>query len=167
MTLLRREDVVSLRFSDYRDGCLWVVPSKTENSTGVRMKIAVNAELAELLAKARDSVASPYIVHRLPEKARPSNMRAKGRDHHTQVLPEQLTRAFQDAREAAKIEGDNPPSFHEIRSLGGALLRLQQGWSKEQVQGLLTHSTEAMTNVYLDGHEVPWTEINTGSLAIR
>ena len=36
------------------------------------------------------------------------------------------------------------------------------------MQGLLTtHSTEAMTNVYLDGHEVPWTEINTGSLAIR
>lgn len=40
-----------------------------------------------------------------------------------------------------------------------------RGGSKEQVQSLLTHSTEAMTNVYLDGHEVPRTEINTGSLA--
>ncbi len=167
MTLLRRDDVVSLRFTDYRDGCLWVVPSKTEGSTGVRMKITVNAELSALLAKARDDVASPYVVHRLPEKARPSNKRAKDRDHHTQVLPEQLTRAFQDAREAAGITGENQVSFHEIRSLGGALLHNQQGWSKKDVQSLLTHSSAAMTDVYLDGHDVPWTELNTGSLAIR
>lgn len=60
------------------------------------MKIGVNAELADLLAKARDSVASPYIVHRIHEKARPSNVRARGRDHHTQVLPEQLTLVFQE-----------------------------------------------------------------------
>lgn len=167
MTLLRRDDVVSLRFTDYRDGCLWVVPSKTEGSTGVRMKISVNAELSALLAKARDDVASPYVVHRLPEKARPSNKRAKDRDHHTQVLPEQLTRAFQEAREAVGIVGENQVSFHEIRSLGGALLHNQQGWSKQDVQSLLTHSSAAMTDVYLDGHDVPWTELNTGSLAIR
>lgn len=167
MTLLRRDDVVSLRFTDYHDGCLWVVPSKTDGSTGVRMKITVNAELCALLAKARDDVASPYVVHRLPEKARPSNKRAKERDHHTQVLPEQLTRAFQEARESAGITGENQPSFHEIRSLGGALLHNQQGWSKKDVQRLLTHSSEAMTNVYLDGHDVPWTELNTGSLAIK
>lgn len=60
-----------------------------------------------------------------------------------------------------------PVSFHEVRSLGGALLHNQQGWSEEQVQHLLTHSSPAMTEVYLEGHERPWTEINTGILAIR
>lgn len=143
------------------------MPSRSEGSTGVRMKITVNAELGALLAKARDDVASPYVVHRLPEKARPSNKRAKVRVHHTQVLPEQLTRAFQDVREAAGISGENQVSFHEIRSLGGALLHNQQGRSKKDVQNLVTHSSAAMTDVYLDGHDVPWTELNTGSLAIK
>jgi len=167
MTLLRREDVVTLRFSDYRDGHLWVVPGKTETTTGVRMKIVVNSELAALLSKARDSVASPFIVHRLPARARPSDMRSEDRVHHTQVMPEQLSRAFLKARNAAGITGDNEVTFHEIRSLGGALLYNRQGWTKEQVQSLLTHSSVSMTEVYLEGHDVPWTEINTGLLAIR
>lgn len=58
--------------------------------------------------------------------------RAAARQHHTQVMPEQVTRAFQDAREAAGIKGGNPPSSHEIRSLGGALLS-ESGWAIEQV----------------------------------
>lgn len=59
LTLLRREDVVSLRFSDIRDGALWVVPSKTQDTSGVRLKIAVSAELDELFARCRDDVVSP------------------------------------------------------------------------------------------------------------
>jgi hypothetical protein len=108
LTLLRREDVVSARFADVRDGALWVVPSKTEGSTNVRLQIAATGPLGELLARCRDSVVSPYLIHRLPEKARPSNMRAKDRDHHTQILPEQLSRAFAVARDAAGIEADTP-----------------------------------------------------------
>lgn len=158
LTLLRREDVVSLRFADVRDGWLWVVPSKTEDSSGARLKIPCSGELAELIATARDAVVSPYVIHRLPEKARPSNMRAKDRSHHTQVLPEQLSRAFQDARDKAGITGENPPTFHEIRSLGGALLQ-DAGWTLAQVQALMGHSSETMTKVYLDGHDVPWTEV--------
>jgi enterobacteria phage integrase len=34
LTLLRREDIVSLRFADVRDNALWVIPGKTEGSTG-------------------------------------------------------------------------------------------------------------------------------------
>jgi hypothetical protein len=49
--------------------------------------------------------------------------------HHTQVLPEQVCRTFADARDAAVAAGDlaaseHPPTFHEIRSLGGVLLHL-------------------------------------------
>ena len=28
------------------------------------------------------------------------------------------------------------------------------------------HSSEAMTRVYLDGHEVPWSEVSTGAVRI-
>lgn len=166
VTLLRRDDVVSLKFTDVRDGALWVIPQKTEGSSLVKLKIRVGDQLADLLAQARDSILSPYIVHRLPEKARPSNMRASARNHHTQVMPEQLTRAFQDARQAAGITDINPPSFHEIRSLGGALLA-EDGWAIEQVQGLMGHSSVSMTEHYLEGHETPWQDVQPGHLLVR
>lgn len=161
LTLLRREDVASVRFADVREGSLWVVPTKTEGTSRVRLQIAVTEPLAALLARCRDSVLSPYAIHRLPEKARPSHMRAKDRDHHTQVLPEQLTREFAETRDRAGIVSENPPTFHEIRSLGGALL-MDAGSTLPQVQALMGHSTEAMTKLYMEGHEVPWQPVSPG-----
>ncbi|UYK82269.1 tyrosine-type recombinase/integrase [Xanthomonas sacchari] len=161
ITLLRRDDVVNLRFKDVRDEALWVIPKKTEESTLVKLKIKMTAELNAIFARARDEVVSPFVVHRLPEKARPAHMRAEERTHHTQVLPEQLTRAFAEARVAAGVESENPPTFHEIRSLGGALLR-QSGWTLQQVQQLMGHASETMTTVYLEGHDTPWSEVSPG-----
>ncbi|WP_205515583.1 tyrosine-type recombinase/integrase [Stenotrophomonas sp. B1-1] len=161
VTLLRREDVVTVKFADVRDGHLWVVPSKTESSTNVRLQIAVTGPLLDLLARCRDDVVSPFVIHRLPEKARPSDKRAKDRAHHTQVLPEQLSRAFAKARDAAGVDGDAPPTFHEIRSLGGALLR-DAGWTTEQIQALMGHGNASMTEHYLGGHEAPWQPVVTG-----
>ncbi len=161
LTLLRREDVTRVRFADVRDGSLWIVPTKTEGTSNVRLQIAVTEPLGALLARCRDAVLSPYVIHRLPDKARPSHMRAKGRDHHTQVLPEQLTREFADARDRAGIVSENPPTFHEIRSLGGAMLK-DAGWTLEQVQALMGHATGAMTKVYLEGHDAPWQAVSPG-----
>jgi len=161
LTLLRRDDVVSQKFTDAHDGALWVVPGKTEDSTGIRLRIAATGELGALIARCRDDIASPYLVHRLPEKARPTGKRAKARVHHTQVLPEQLSRAFAEARVRAGIVSDSPPTFHEIRSLGGALLR-DAGWSLAQVQALMGHASESMTTHYMEGHEAPWSEVTTG-----
>ncbi|PSD32026.1 integrase [Stenotrophomonas maltophilia] len=162
VTLLRREDVVTVKFADMCDGYLWVVPSKTEGSTNVRLKIALAGSLVDLVARCRDDVVSPFLIHRLPEKARPSDMRAKDRAHHTQVLPEQLSRAFAKARDAAGVDGRSPPTFHEIRSLGGALLR-DTGWTTEQVQALMGHASKSMTEHYLAGHDMPWLEVTAAS----
>lgn len=162
VTLLRRSDVAGAKFADVREGRLHVVPKKTEDSTNVRLRITIGPELDATLAAMRDNIASPYIVHRLPLKARPRNMRADGRDHHTQVMPEQITRAFADARDAAALEFDGaPPSWHEIRSLGIARYR-ELGWTLEQVQALAGHATKAMTKVYAEGHEAPWTDVFAG-----
>ena len=168
LTLLRREDIVSLRFADVHDNALWVIPGKTEGSTGSRLKIEIESDgdLAALLARCRDSILSPYLIHRLPDRAQSRDKCAKSRSHHTQVLPEQLSRAFAGARDDAGVEGDNAPTFHEIRSLGGALLR-KAGWSKTQVQELMTHTSESMTKHYLEGHEAPWTEVRTGIKLVR
>jgi hypothetical protein len=166
LTLLRREDIACLEFSNVHDGALWVVPGKTEGTTGVRMKITLEGSLAEVVNRCRDNVLSPYLVHRMPERARGKEQRAKTRIHHTQVLPEKLTRAFAEVRdlvalERTDIDAKNPPTFHEIRSLGGALLR-QAGWSVKQVQELMTYTSESMTAHYLGGHETPWTEVSIG-----
>ncbi len=166
VTLLRRDDVVSLKFSDVHDGFLWVVPQKTEGSTLVKLKIRVGDELAAFLSQARDAVLSPYVVHRLPDRARPSDKRAAARQNHTQVMPEQVTRAFQDARKEAGVGGDNPPSFHEIRSLGGALMR-DAGCATEDVQALMGHASKSMTEHYLEGHDTPWTEVHGNSSILR
>lgn len=162
LTLQRREDIAALRFDDDHDGALWIIPEKTENTSQLRLKIAVTPELRAVIARCRDDVVSPFMVHRLPSKPFPRQKRAAARTHHTQVLPEKITREFAAVRAALEIGGDNPPTFHEIRSLGGALLIQHHGWTKAQVQALMGHANETMTAVYLEGHELPWTEVQPG-----
>lgn len=161
ITLQRREDLCALRWDADQGAVLRVVQQKT----GKRLEIEVGPDLRAVLQRCRDNVVSPFVLHRLPEKARPRHMRAEKRVHHTQVLPEQLTRAFERARAAAGLyEGlTYPPSFHEIRSLGIALYR-DAGWTKEQAQRLAGHEHVSMTEHYLDGHEAPWERVATGGL---
>lgn len=156
-TLQRREDLCAMRWPE--NGILRVEQGKT----GQRIEIEVGAELAAVIAECRDSVVSPYIIHRAPEKARPMHMRAAKREHFSQVLPEQLSRAFQDARDASgACEGiEHPPTLHEIRSLGMDLYR-RAGWTDDQIQALAGHEDVEMTRHYLDGHDAPWIKVRGG-----
>lgn len=158
--LFRGGDVTALSFADVRDGRLHVVPKKTADSTHVKLRIQMWPELQGIVERCRDNIVSPRLVHRLPEKARPQHLRAKQRTHHTEVLREQLTRAFEDARDACGFFAgeSNPPTFHEIRSLGGDLHR-QAGRAESWIQMLYAHSDREMTDHYLEGHEPPWTDI--------
>lgn len=161
-TLQRREDLVLLQFSDIRNGSLHVEQGKSGGQR--RLAIKVSAELEEVLQRCRDRIASPFIIHRLPDKARPTDMRARKRKHFSQVLPEQITRVFTIAFEKSGITltGDRTrPTFHEIRSLGIALYR-QAGWSEAQVQALAGHADVAMTRHYMEGHEAPWQPVESG-----
>lgn len=166
LTLLRREDVVRARFGDVHDGALWIEPGKTKGSTGARLRIELTADLEALARRCRDEVASPFLIHRLPEKARPRDQRAKKREHHTQVLPEQLSRTFAEVRDGLDRfqSSKDPPTFHEIRSLGGALLK-NKGWTLEQVQALMAHASGEMTELYLAGHQQPWAPVRPGLTA--
>lgn len=159
ITLLRREDIVNLKFADVRDGCMWVVPSKTEKTTGVRLQIRMTEELSVLVGRCSDDVKSPFIIHRLPDRQPSKGKASPDREHHTQVLPEQLTRAFEVARTKAGIVGEHPPTFHEIRSLGGKRYK-QRGWAWETLRDFFGHDSVDMTKHYLDGHEVEWTNLD-------
>ena len=95
----------------------------------------------------------PYIVN-----LKPKTHRKLGKTHNSQVLPDRLSREFSKARNAAKIGGDNPPTFHEIRSLGSALLAAQ-GEHLTDVMELMGHSDEEMTRPYQSGHQLRYKRI--------
>lgn len=63
--------------------------------------------------------------------------------------PDGLTKKFVATRKASKLEfEENPPTFHEIRSLAGRLYEKEKG--KEFAQKLLGYKSAIMTKKYLD-----------------
>lgn len=150
-TLQRREDIAALRFADNREGSLWVRPLKTRKH-GVSIRIELTPELEEIIARCRDGILSPFIVHQ-PYRA---NKARRGK----RLSPASLSRGFQLARERARAlcprcfpdEPVRRPSFHEIRALGALLYKEAGG----DPQALLGHLDAETTRVYLDRHQIRW-----------
>ena len=63
--------------------------------------------------------------------------------------PDGLTKKFVAARKASGLDfEENPPIFHEIRSLSGRLYEKEKG--RDFAQKLLEHTSEMMTLKYLN-----------------
>lgn len=74
------------------------------------------------------------------------------------IHPDGLTKGFVKECINAGIElNDNPPTFHEIRSLAGRLY--EKAFGKDFTQKLLGHKSEKMTEKYLDVREKVFTLI--------
>ncbi|MTI12144.1 tyrosine-type recombinase/integrase, partial [Sansalvadorimonas verongulae] len=148
ITLQRRQDLVKLKFSDIKDGRLYLVQQKTKDRTEcARLSIAVSPNLAKIINKARmTGIACPYIIHRKPDRRKSRENETK--QHWAAVRESYLTRAFTKVRNKTglfdNIPEDERPTFHELRSLGGDLYK-KKGWSLEQVQSLMGHASEGMT----------------------
>lgn len=170
--LSRREDLVQLRFDRHLTGDsleLDLIKSEQmqagERQAMTRLSIVLDDRLRELIAACRDHLACPYIVHCRSERAKPREQWPEWRQHAFQVAPDYLTRAFSAARDRAfkkhpELACENPPSFHEIRSLGAALYRAA-GMPEEQIQALLGHTDIATTRIYLRDHEAPRQFVST------
>lgn len=158
-TLQRPEDVVMLRYDDEVSGRLRIQQRKT----GTRLSILVSPQLREVIEASRDGKPCPFIVHDLPRRLPKREDRAQRRQHHMQVFEDKLSRAFREARNVSGFyrRSKHPPSLYEIKSLGGDRYRAM-GWSEQQVQALMGHKDVAMTREYLDGHEEPWQEVESG-----
>ncbi|MGO1500792.1 MAG: phage integrase Arm DNA-binding domain-containing protein [Marinobacter sp.] len=158
ITLQRRGDVARMKFESVSDGRLLVVQEKTEKYDTGYLAIAVGPKLDKVIKRCRDDVASPYLVHRRPE--RKIKDRA-GMDHWTQVKPQMITRSFAEARDESGLFDNVPeterPTFHEIRALGIKSLR-DRGADPQKLAG---HATAKMTNNYDSGHdEIRWVEVS-------
>ncbi|NBA95550.1 tyrosine-type recombinase/integrase [Pseudomonas sp. R5(2019)] len=157
ITAQRRGDILNMRFEDIKDGFLYVVQSKTEKASDAGwLKIKITEQLNAALARCRDDILSPYLVHRRPERKK----EREGKDHWTKVDERFLTRAFKDARDAAGCysgwKEEEMPGFHEIRAMSLHLYK-RAGKDGQRIAG---HATENMTRNYQKDHaEVVWSEV--------
>jgi len=154
LTAQRREDITTMRFDDIWDDALHVAQHKTRRASDAGwIRLPMTPQLKALVARCRDEVPSPFLVHRIPDR------RIKSSLHWTQVSNHYLTRAFKEARDAANPYPDwgpeEQPGFHELRALS---LHLYKKAGKDG-QKLAGHSTRKMTKNYeADHEEVVWTE---------
>ena len=159
-TLQRRGDLLALKWEQVREGYIWIQQQKVEKYESGNLKILITGEIENILNHCRDEIESQYVIHRRPEKRR----HAQGRDDITAVTPRFLSQAFMNARDASRFYSASAspstlPGFHEIRSLG-AVLYEDAGTPTKTIQALLGHTSEKMTEHYLKGHKIRWSEVN-------
>ncbi|WP_323665547.1 tyrosine-type recombinase/integrase [Pectobacterium punjabense] len=138
----RREDVAAIKFSDIVGDRLLVEQGKTGNKLALPLDLTIDAiglRLSDVIAQCRNSSKTDYMISVGIRKNNPNGS----------VELNGLTKGFVKARKASGIQlDDNPPTFHEIRSLAGRLYEKERG--KEFAQKLLGHKSAKMTDKYLD-----------------
>lgn len=101
------------------------------------------------IARTRN-VVSQYLVH---------HTKGQGRARvGSAIRGATIAQEFAAIRDDLRIGGDNPPTFHEIRSLAARLWK-EQG---VDVRVLLGHKTEAMSALYQDARGAEWVTVSAG-----
>lgn len=109
---------------------------------------AVGWSLADVLAE-RPRVLSPYVVHHV----RPWGNAPAG----APVAVDRFSHAFAEARDLAGFGGsENPPTFHEIRSLAKRLYKAQ---GNVDTKALFSHADDKMDELYNDPRGVEPLEV--------
>lgn len=147
----RREDVTGMKFSNIIDDRLHIIQIKTGAMLAIPLSLSlksVGLKLGTIVDRCRLVSRCDYMISAGIRKNSPDGS----------VHPDSLTKGFVTARNNADIElRDNPPTFHEIRSLSGRLFETEYG--KQFAQKLLGHKSERMTEKYLDTRERKYTMI--------
>jgi integrase len=165
ITLQARNEVVNAKFDDEQDEHFHIIRLKTKDQTDrAYIRFPVNDNLRELISRCRARpVLSPFLIAHKPQKRVRENF--NNREHWSQVLPDYLTKQFQKVRDNCGffegVEMSHRPTFHEIRALGGDLYR-EAGYSKEYINLLYGHTTLGMTEEYLKGHRITWSNCEAG-----
>lgn len=155
MTAIRRENVISAKWADIHDGHFHVEHVKgTKDNPAMKVRYPLdmylpemNWTLEEVLKRCRDSTVSQYLIHH-PK----SQGKAKAGDPIRDKTIEQL---FRDAREDAGVDGEHPPTFHEIKSLA---IRLWEAHGVN-VKTMAGHKTDAMSALYKDTRGAEWVTV--------
>lgn len=162
ITLQRPVDLVQMKYTDIREGVLYVQQQKVARHDNWQSNLAITIQgrLEATIKKSRASgVISPYIVHRRFQRKIKNR---KDCDHWTQLQGNYIGRAFADVRDKLpQFKSMHPkerPTFYEIKALGGHVYATQFGWEEAQVQALMGHTNADMTRVYTDRH-IEWSMV--------
>ncbi|MEW8645156.1 MAG: phage integrase Arm DNA-binding domain-containing protein [Candidatus Thiodiazotropha endolucinida] len=152
LTLQRRHDIANMQFRHIKEGYLYVVQHKTEkHGDAAHLRIKVTPQLKAVISECRDRVFSHYLIHQMKNRG----LVKVGDPVSLSYLTKRFSRARDESRLFDKIPREQHPTFHEIRALGAHLYR-KQGIDPGP---LLGHSNPKTTKIYLDRHEVEWTEV--------
>ncbi|WP_261227664.1 tyrosine-type recombinase/integrase [Serratia entomophila] len=138
----RREDLTQIRFDHIVNGRLQVNQGKTGMMLSLPLDLelkAVGLQLGAVIDRCRRASTTDFLLSAGIRKNSPDGS----------LHPDGLTKKFVAARKASRLDfEENPPTFHEIRSLSGRLYEKEKG--KDFAQKLLGHKSEKMTGKYLD-----------------
>ena len=141
-------------------GTLYIHRQKVQKKEASHVAIPIGEELKRIIDDSRDSVASPYVVHRIPDR---QVKRSKEVSHPTQVAPDYLSRSFSSLRDSLglcdHLKMDERPTFHEIRALAAHLFD-KQGIDP---QGRMAHSDAKSTKIYTQNH-IDWVVVPHGEI---
>lgn len=129
------------RFSDIRDGRLFVTQEKTGHKLALPLDLRLDSAdllLQDVIDRCRKNNPSDFMLY--------SAVRRGGRKPGP-LTPDGITCAFSDIRDSTELKfGPNPPPFHEIRSLASRLYERERG--EDFAQRLLGHKNLTMTKKY-------------------
>ncbi|EAT3492761.1 integrase [Salmonella enterica] len=138
----RREDIANMKFSDIVDGRLHVTQIKTGMKIAFPLSLTLEVpglRLGTVIDRCRLVSRTDFMISAGIRKNSPAG----------NIHPDGLTKKFVKARKITGVKfSDNPPTFHEIRSLAGRLYKDERG--EEFAQKLLGHTSENTTKLYLD-----------------
>lgn len=141
-------------------GTLYIHRQKVQKKEASHVAIPIGEELKRIIDDSRDSVASPDVVHRIPDR---QVKRSKEVSHPTQVAPDYLSRSFSSLRDSLglcdHLKMDERPTFHEIRALAAHLFD-KQGIDP---QGRMAHSDAKSTKIYTQNH-IDWVVVPHGEI---
>ncbi|MEG5644908.1 phage integrase Arm DNA-binding domain-containing protein [Enterobacter asburiae] len=144
-------------------GTLYIHRQKVQKKEASHVAIPIGDELKRIIDDSRDNVASPYVVHRIPER---QVKRSKEVSHPTQIAPDYLSRSFSAVRDKLglcnHLTMDERPTFHEIRALAAHLFD-KQGIDP---QGRMAHSDAKSTKIYTQNH-IDWVVVPHGEIKAR
>lgn len=155
LTGQRREDLAEMRFDEVRDGHLFIEQAKTGQKVALSLDLALPALPGKTLGSVIDDCRAS------------ARGRAETLLHHTRangkakfgssIQAETLSDGFAEARQAAGVGGENPPTLHETRSLAGRLYEKEFG--KDFAQAIWGHRNANTSATYLDVRGSEWINV--------
>lgn len=152
----RREDIANAKFAAFHDQAWYCVQESEKSTHPHRIIIPFDLKpqgfhlcLGDVVAQCRRTgVVSPYLVHQTQS--------AGNSPVGSQIWVDTISRRFSETLAKAQVT-ENPPTFHEIRSLAERLYSSQG----IDTQALLGHNQQSTTALYHDSRGSEWTTVRT------